>query len=330
MKRPTAIITTNGKQREIVLYSEEELKAQRELNAALQMIFDDNTHASVCSYRKGQSTIKTVQEVASYVGLYKNVLKLDIMDYFPSISRKQLAAQLNDLFHYKTKGAIMDYVCASKRGIAQGSPLSPALSNIYLNCFDETISSYHDVFYRRYCDDILILTNLEPTQILRIVEAALLDLGLRLKHSKTQIGSTEQGFDFIGFHINTSGYWITPSKISDVVRRIRHTSGRRRKREIIRGWWAYCSEMNYLPGIPDSVLLLILSGRILSAIQLAGEIVRPACNILHKSGAIENGSAKHTRALSRRTYTLKGLSNSTGLVWGLVMWVLAAIARLVV
>src|SRR5690606_34052824 len=48
-------------------------------------------------------------------------------------------------------------------GIPQGLPISALLANIYMLNFDETVINEivlkHDVFYRRYSDDIIMICN---------------------------------------------------------------------------------------------------------------------------------------------------------------------------
>jgi len=325
MRRPTVQIEKNGKKREIVIYSREEIQAQRDLNASLQLIFEDHTHDAVCSYRSGRSTIQVVQGVSQVIGQYRYALKLDIRDYFPSISRRMLAQRLNEIFHSKTKGAIMDYVCAAKRGIAQGSPLSPALSNIYLYEFDVYMSGLHDVFYLRYCDDILVLTNLNPALVLRAAEEELAKHALRLKREKTQVVETGTGFDYLGFHINTSGYWITPKKVTEILDRINQAKSRRQRRGIINGWWAYCKSSDYLPTTFNSVLLLTRSGRIGDAYRMVGEMTT------RKGSAhppqMKTRHARHV-ARPRLDSSLRRLVRTAGLIAGVSIWAMANVCKL--
>lgn len=77
----------------------------------------------------------------------------------------------------------------SGKGIPQGSPISAALSNIYMLKFDTKLKAYTEScggLYRRYCDDILvIIPESEVENVSALVESTLSDLNLDMQHAKT-------------------------------------------------------------------------------------------------------------------------------------------------
>ena len=82
-------------------------------------------------------------------------------------------------------------------GIPQGSPLSATLSNIYMFEFDKRLHEFslaHKAYYRRYCDDILIVVRPNDAAAAKVlIEAELAKLCLELQSMKT----TECAFPFV-------------------------------------------------------------------------------------------------------------------------------------
>ncbi len=107
-------------------------------------------------------------------------------------------------------------------GTPQGGILSPLLANIALSVLDEHFmdewESWGGTYERRrrrvkglanyriirYADDFLVLVHgtEEHAQALRSeVATVLLPMGLRLSEEKTLVTHVDEGFDFLGFHI---------------------------------------------------------------------------------------------------------------------------------
>lgn len=85
------------------------------------------------------------------------------------------------------------------RGLAQGGPLAPLLSNIYLHEFDRvmTDSGHHLV---RYADDWVILCRdaASARTAYEMAERRLSELRLRMHPEKTAIRPLDEGLDFLG------------------------------------------------------------------------------------------------------------------------------------
>jgi RNA-directed DNA polymerase len=86
-----------------------------------------------------------------------------------------------------------------KKGIPQGSVISPLLANIYLDKFDHTIAN-SDIKLVRYADDFLILARTQERirQAYSEVVDLLDSLKLNINRDKTQITDFEHGFCFLG------------------------------------------------------------------------------------------------------------------------------------
>lgn len=124
------------------------------------------------------------------------------------------------------------------KGLAQGSPLSPILANLYLDSFDEQIKQWglispeehaetdHDtgdaghkaapkdtargVKMVRYADDFIILarTKEDAEHVLSETEAYLSTLGLKIKKEKTAIRAIKDGFQFLGIRFERSAVMV--------------------------------------------------------------------------------------------------------------------------
>jgi RNA-directed DNA polymerase len=101
-------------------------------------------------------------------------------------------------------------------GVAQGSPLSPLLANIYLADFDATMNA-NGITCLRYIDDFLLLGE-SLSDVDRAFNRALKELGKiglsaydpRVDKVKASRGSTDKGFDFLG--CNVSPGLVQPSE----------------------------------------------------------------------------------------------------------------------
>ncbi|WP_241077704.1 reverse transcriptase domain-containing protein [Phytopseudomonas seleniipraecipitans] len=101
-------------------------------------------------------------------------------------------------------------------GVAQGSPLSPLLANIYLADFDQAMNS-HGVTCLRYIDDFLLLGR-SLSDVDKAFNRSLKELGKigldaydpRTDKAKASRGTTDTGFDFLG--CNVSPGLVQPSE----------------------------------------------------------------------------------------------------------------------
>ncbi len=86
-----------------------------------------------------------------------------------------------------------------RRGVAQGAPVSPLLSNYFLSEFDRRMEA-QGARLIRYADDLLLLceSSDEAQRLLATVREELKLLDLELNPDKSQVRSFAEGFSFIG------------------------------------------------------------------------------------------------------------------------------------
>ena len=103
-------------------------------------------------------------------------------------------------------------------GVPQGSAISQALSNIYLEDFDKIINEFamkNEIHFYRYCDDICILSDNWNTidSVKELVISELKKLELSINSDKLSSGSVTEGFDYLGFKHNFGSIGISINSI---------------------------------------------------------------------------------------------------------------------
>ncbi len=99
-------------------------------------------------------------------------------------------------------------------GVAQGNSLSPLLGNLLLKDFDQCLNSLTGISCIRYIDDfILIGPNKQSTQeAFRHAQALLSQWQMTLAIEKTEQGSSQESFEFLGIEFNNG--FLRPSASS--------------------------------------------------------------------------------------------------------------------
>lgn len=132
-------------------------------NEQLDSIFSINAFA----YRPEKGVTAAVEQAASYLEAgFSWVAELDIHDYFNTIDQDLLMTKLSGLIQDRALISLIseymkcdvdngDELTTVTKGLITGSPISPILSNIYLNEFDHLLDSRNCRFVR-YGDDVNI------------------------------------------------------------------------------------------------------------------------------------------------------------------------------
>ena len=178
------------------------------LTPVLEPQFEDSSYA----YRPGRSVKQAVQAITRWrkAGFW-HVIEADIVGYFDNIRHDLLLVKLTAGLKGKA-GAheIVDLVALTLehqalqsgsmgRGVAQGSPLSPLLANLYLDALDEALDG-KGVRLVRFADDFVILCKKRPDaqSALRDATELLAGHGLEMHEGGTRIVDFDRGFEFLG------------------------------------------------------------------------------------------------------------------------------------
>jgi len=130
------------------------------------------------------------QNALPHVGKNK-ILKLDIEGFFDHI----LYSQVKDIVFCERKFSepirvLLTMLCYYKDTLPQGAPTSPAITNIILYDFDETVGAFcrkKKIAYTRYCDDMTFSGAFDDREVTDFVKGELRKLGLFLKPRKTVV-----------------------------------------------------------------------------------------------------------------------------------------------
>ena len=249
----------NGKKRPLTIYSPESMKEQKIMYAYHKKLFLENTHSSVYSFIPGFSNFDAAALAYHEAQNFQYYIKLDIHEYYPSIDRQLLIENLAEVFSNEAL-LICQYVFCCPKGIAEGSPLSPAVSNMYLRFFDAEMSSIPNSKFIRYCDDILFLTDVYPEMMIYFITNALTSYSLRINEEKLVTGNTSDGFNYIGYNICPVGLAITYEKLAEILDRIEMEKNEAKRLQIANGFKAYYRFSVCLPQCDQSLDFLMRYG----------------------------------------------------------------------
>lgn len=139
------------------------------------------------AYKPGSSIQKNARP---HVGK-KKILKLDIEGFFDHI----LYSRVKDTVFYEEKYSesiriLLTMLCYYNDSLPQGAPTSPAITNIIMYDFDETVGAFcneKNIAYTRYCDDMTFSGDFDEKEIISFVKNVLFKFGLHLNNRKTAV-----------------------------------------------------------------------------------------------------------------------------------------------
>lgn len=222
----------DGGQRSIVVWSLKDRWLQRAAAQQLSLVIDRWLSQSSFAYRAGLSRQHAQQSYKrAFRQGYRFGIKADIHAFFDSVDRERLHALCQGLFpqepliplifRWLEQGDPPSDSTSSERpqGLPQGSPLSPILSNLFLDQFDQELNQY-DFKLIRFADDFMVMFKSEDNRkaTLGLIERVLEQLGLRLEPHKTQHFQPEDTIEFLGYQlIQGEARTHKESKASDIV-----------------------------------------------------------------------------------------------------------------
>ncbi len=236
---------------------------QQAMHQNLSVIFDSGFSDFSYGFRPYRSAHDAVKQAQQFVQQGKNwVIDIDISAFFDEINQDYLLHQISQkvadkrvlglIWSYLKTGIMVDGKIERRRkGMPQGSPLSPLLANIYLDKLDKELE-HRELSFCRYADDLSVYASSE-----RSAKRILVSLTRWIeKHLKLSVNQEKSGTgrswesQFLGFRITEGGdIAIAPKSIERYKANVRRlwdaqqslTSQQLVKlwREYITGWWNY-------------------------------------------------------------------------------------------
>ena len=238
----------SGGSRELSIPSDALKSMQKRLAKAFEKELGQKVHKTANAYIRGRNTLtNAVPHLGCAV-----LIKLDIKDFFPSVTREMLEPYLwRFVFHEpRALERVLD-LCMTDRGLPQGAPTSPILSNLVLRKFDVAAYQFANLMgakYTRYADDLTFsLTENDPIKARKIVNGVrsmLAEQGFELneKPNKLKILRGHQAQQVCGITLN-SGKPTISRKQRRRVRAARHAIERGLPASMtlaaVEGWESY-------------------------------------------------------------------------------------------
>lgn len=164
-----------------------------------------------------QGNIYCNQSDLSATNQYFYVIKADISNFFPSINKHVLYKKIvkSSLLKDSSLNVIKSFIFNNHiSGVPLGMPFSSALSEVYLEEFDDAIRrKFSPIFYVRYVDDILMVKSYPVDNTInkesekKLLYRLLDEISLSANETKTDIyeygsANDELNFDYLGYNFN--------------------------------------------------------------------------------------------------------------------------------
>lgn len=262
--RRKTIAKPDGGTRELGIPNLLDRAIQTAIVLVLTPIFDPEFSESSFGYRPYRSAQDAARQVQKIIRSgRRRCVDMDLSKFFDRVQHDVLMARVSRKVHdkrllkligrYLRAGVMVDGLCQpSEQGTMQGGPLSPLLSNIYLDDLDKELER-RGLPFVRYADDFVIFTKTEAAAQ-RVYASVERFLGEKLKlivnTDKSSIRKTE-GLEYVGYEFRGFGgqFRVSRKKLdafkdraSEIFRRKRGVSMKKRFAEFRSyaiGWLGY-------------------------------------------------------------------------------------------
>ena len=217
----------NGKKRPLGIPTAVDRVVQQATAQVLSQIYDESFSDNSYGFRPKRSAHDAIDKVLNYLNEgCEWVIDLDIEKYFDTVNHDKLISILREKVNDKTtlhlirsflRAGVMEKGLTSPTeiGVPQGGPLSPILSNVYLDKFDKELEE-RGLRFVRYADDcdIFVKSEMSANRVMKSVTSWLeRKLFLKVSATKTKVVKPTNS-NFLGFTFwkDSNGWKCKPCK----------------------------------------------------------------------------------------------------------------------
>ena len=247
----------DGSKRPLGIPTMRDRVVQQALLNILQPIFEPDFHPSSYGYRPKRSAHHAIAKAERFTRHYglEHVVDMDLSKCFDTLSHNLILSAVNEkISDGKVLCLISDFLKSgiiengkfspTEIGSPQGGIISPLLSNIYLNRFDQYMKG-KGIRIVRYADEILIFARTKSQAgKYRAIATDFLekDLELIVNIDKTHLTNLKQGIPYLGIILREYGVSISGKSICKFKEKVRKLTPRRQGRRL----FCYINELNQL------------------------------------------------------------------------------------
>jgi RNA-directed DNA polymerase len=234
---------------------------QQAISQVLTPVFDPFFSDDSYGFRPYRSAHQALRKVEKDVREgYGYAVDLDLEKFFDTVNHdilmNRLARRVKDkgllrlMGKYLRAGVVVNgRLCQTVRGVPQGSPLSPLLSNILLDDFDKELERRKHRF-ARYADDSIILVKSQRAglRVMASIARYLEKLKVRVNPDKSKVVRVQES-SFLGFTFKGKKPVATVKAVTTFKHRLKRLTGRswgismkdryERITLYVRGWMNY-------------------------------------------------------------------------------------------
>lgn len=275
VKRVTIPKPERGKYRNLGIPTVIDRLVQQATAQVLSRYYDRTFSDSSCGFRNERGAQDAIFKVIGYTDLgYEWAVDIDFEKYFDTVNHSRLIRKLSTRIKDRRVISLISKMLRSgvsvdgevqktEIGVVQGGPISPILSNIYLDELDKVLEKRNHKFVR-YADDLICLCKSKRAalrtleNLTKVAEGRML---LKVNREKSGVQYITKGVKFLGyaFYWNSKIKRIVPTvhrkskerlklSLKEILRRNRTHSIDQVKESLeqkLRGWNAYFSLATY-------------------------------------------------------------------------------------
>lgn len=177
-------------------------------------------HLAPSPYAHGFTIGRSIVSNAEVHTGKRYVVKLDLKDFFPSVTREMIEREMRELGIFsegnRTRIETLLALCLYEGRLPQGAPTSPAISNLVCRKLDFILAEFarkHRMRYSRYADDLTFSSDSDDCyKMIPLIEKIVRRYGFRINPRKVNVRKRHQRQTVTGIVVNRKGCTSVPRR----------------------------------------------------------------------------------------------------------------------